>query len=81
MTNVTIAIGCLTAMALAATSPNAAAQDYPGQLPDVSKALLVAITGYGREEDQKAAREAGFDLHLTKPVDPVRLERLIATLS
>jgi two-component system, chemotaxis family, CheB/CheR fusion protein len=51
------------------------------QLPDVSKALLVAITGYGREEDLKAAREAGFDLHLTKPVDPIRLEKLIATLS
>ena len=51
------------------------------QLPDVSGALLVAITGYGREEDQKAAREAGFDLHLTKPVDPVRLEKLLATLS
>ena len=51
------------------------------QLPDVSKALLVAITGYGREEDQKAARDAGFDLHLTKPVDPVRLKKLLATLS
>ena len=51
------------------------------QLPDVSRALLVAITGYGREEDQKAARDAGFDLHLTKPVDPVRLEKLLATLS
>jgi CheY-like chemotaxis protein len=51
------------------------------QLPDVSKTLLVAITGYGREEDQKAARDAGFDLHLTKPVDLVRLEKLIATLS
>jgi two-component system CheB/CheR fusion protein len=50
------------------------------QLPHVSRALLVAITGYGREEDQKAAREAGFDLHLTKPVDPVRLEKLLATL-
>ena len=51
------------------------------QLPDVSKTLLVAITGYGREEDQNAALQAGFDLHLTKPVDPVRLEKLIATLS
>ncbi|MGC2305203.1 chemotaxis protein CheB [Candidatus Binatus sp.] len=51
------------------------------QMPDVSKTLLVAITGYGREEDQKAAREAGFDLHLTKPVDPLRLEKLLATLS
>jgi two-component system CheB/CheR fusion protein len=50
-------------------------------LPGLETALLVAITGYGREEDQNAAREAGFDLHLTKPVDPVRLKRLLDTLS
>jgi CheY-like chemotaxis protein len=32
--------------------------------------LLVALTGYGTEEDQRRTREAGFDLHLVKPVDP-----------
>ena len=31
--------------------------------------LVVAVTGYGREEDRRKAREAGFDLHLTKPVN------------
>ena len=33
-------------------------------------AVLVAVTGYGTEEDRRLAREAGFDHHLTKPVDP-----------
>ena len=50
------------------------------QLPDLKTPLLVAITGYRSEEDRRAAQKAGFDLHLTKPVDPVRLERLLATL-
>jgi two-component system, sensor histidine kinase len=40
---------------------------------------LVALTGYGLPEDQQRAREAGFDAHVTKPVDPkVLLERLAA---
>ena len=51
------------------------------QLPDWEAVRLVAITGYGREADSRAAHEAGFDLHLVKPVDAVRLQRLLATLS
>jgi PAS domain S-box-containing protein len=39
--------------------------------------LLVAITGYGRPEDSARAREAGFDAHLVKPVQPETLARLI----
>jgi CheY-like chemotaxis protein len=39
---------------------------------------VVAITGYGRDEDRQKSREAGFDLHLTKPVDPEELQRLLA---
>lgn len=31
--------------------------------------LIVAITGWGQEEDRQRAREAGFDHHFTKPVD------------
>jgi CheY-like chemotaxis protein len=38
--------------------------------PGKGKAYLVAVTGYGQEEDQRQAFEAGFDRHLTKPVDP-----------
>jgi len=40
-------------------------------------ALLVAVTGWGQDEDRRRAREAGFDHHLTKPVDPVAISRLI----
>jgi PAS domain S-box-containing protein len=41
------------------------------------KALLVALTGYGQEEDRRRSREAGFDLHLVKPVDPQELEEIL----
>jgi DNA-binding response OmpR family regulator len=39
---------------------------------------LVALTGWGQESDRKRALEAGFDYHLTKPVDPEALNRLLA---
>lgn len=39
---------------------------------------LVALTGYGREEDRRRALDAGFNLHLTKPVDMSTLERVVA---
>jgi PAS domain S-box-containing protein len=41
---------------------------------------LVAVTGFGQEGDRRAAREAGFEQHLTKPFDVAALERLIAGL-
>jgi CheY-like chemotaxis protein len=40
--------------------------------------LLVAITGYGREEDRQRSREAGIDLHLVKPVDSELLAKILA---
>ena len=40
---------------------------------------LIAITGYGQPEDRRRAREAGFDTHLVKPIDPIRLAEVIAT--
>ena len=40
--------------------------------------VLVALTGWGQDEDKRRSREAGFDHHLTKPPDPEVLERLIA---
>jgi CheY-like chemotaxis protein len=40
--------------------------------------LLVSVTGYGQEEDRRRAQEAGFDHHLTKPVDPDTLLRLMS---
>jgi CheY-like chemotaxis protein len=40
---------------------------------------LIALTGYGSEEDRRRAFAAGFDFHLTKPADPEELLRLVAT--
>jgi PAS domain S-box-containing protein len=40
--------------------------------------LVVAVTGWGQSHDKRRAREAGFDAHLTKPVDPAALEQLLA---
>jgi PAS domain S-box-containing protein len=48
------------------------------QLPELRGALVVALTGYGQEEDRRRAFEAGFDHHLTKPVDPELLGELLA---
>ncbi|RYZ63697.1 MAG: hybrid sensor histidine kinase/response regulator, partial [Proteobacteria bacterium] len=46
--------------------------------PFRSGLLLVALTGYGSPEQRNRALEAGFDLHLVKPVDPQELSGLIA---
>ncbi len=40
--------------------------------------MLVALTGWGSEDDRTRAREAGFDRHLTKPVDPAAVRRILA---
>jgi CheY-like chemotaxis protein len=42
---------------------------------------LIAVTGYGQEEDRRLARAARLDDHLIKPVDPEALQRLIAEAS
>jgi two-component system, sensor histidine kinase len=39
--------------------------------------LLIAVTGWGQEEDKERSRRAGFDCHLTKPVDPDELAELL----
>jgi PAS domain S-box-containing protein len=40
--------------------------------------VLVAITGWGQEQDKRLALDAGFDHHLTKPIDPDRIEALLS---
>jgi signal transduction histidine kinase len=40
---------------------------------------LIAVTGWGQDGDKRRAAAAGFDHHLTKPVDPLHLEHLVAT--
>ena len=46
--------------------------------PALAGALLIAVTGHGREQDRQASAEAGFDRHLVKPVDPKLLRALLA---
>ena len=43
--------------------------------------VLVALTGYGQEDDLRAALDAGFDAHLTKPADIRELTRLISRVA
>jgi len=40
--------------------------------------IIIAVSGYGQEEDRKRSREAGMDHHLTKPVDVKTISALIA---
>jgi CheY-like chemotaxis protein len=49
--------------------------------PKTASARLIAVTGYGQEEDRRRTREAGFDVHLVKPVDPVKLLDELAVAS
>lgn len=45
---------------------------------DLDHVTLIAVTGWGQEEDQRRSREAGFDHHLVKPVDLEALRALLA---
>jgi PAS domain S-box-containing protein len=44
------------------------------------EAVLIAVTGWGQEEDQRRSHEAGFDYHMVKPVDPEALMKLLGEL-
>ena len=44
------------------------------------RTLLVALTGYGQDEDQQRTRQAGFDVHLVKPVKLDQLKRRLLIL-
>jgi CheY-like chemotaxis protein len=51
------------------------------ELPESGRTtVLVAITGYGQEEDRRRSREAGIDHHLVKPVAPETLQQLLESL-
>ena len=43
------------------------------------RVMIVAMTGWGQEEDRRKSKEAGFNQHLVKPVDPGLLEELLAS--
>ena len=49
--------------------------------PESADAVLIAVTGYGQEQDRRAALSAGFDHHLVKPVDSAQLRALLADIS
>ena len=42
--------------------------------------VLVAVTGWGQEEDRRRSQEAGFNAHMVKPLDPAALHQLLAAL-
>jgi CheY-like chemotaxis protein len=42
--------------------------------------VLVAVTGWGQEEDRRRSQEAGFNAHMVKPVDPAALQQILAAL-
>jgi signal transduction histidine kinase/CheY-like chemotaxis protein len=45
--------------------------------PDTAECVLVAVTGWGQEDDRQRAREAGFDRHLVKPIDASDIEAIL----
>jgi PAS domain S-box-containing protein len=49
-------------------------------LPQMAGAMLIAVTGYGRENDRKQTLAAGFDHHLVKPVDTEKLTAILADI-
>jgi CheY-like chemotaxis protein len=48
------------------------------RMPEGERALLIAVTGFGAEDDRRRSQEAGFDHHVTKPLDPRRLPGLLS---
>ena len=48
------------------------------RVPALKQARLIALTGFGGDQDRRRADQAGFDRHVTKPVDPAILRTVIA---
>jgi CheY-like chemotaxis protein len=46
--------------------------------PETKGMILIAMTGWGQPEDRQKSKEAGFEKHLVKPVDPSALEAALA---
>jgi CheY-like chemotaxis protein len=49
--------------------------------PELRDVALIALTGFGRDQDRHLALAAGFDHHLTKPVDPEALRKVLARVA
>ncbi len=50
-------------------------------VPGLAGVKLVAVTGYGQEEDRRRSEAAGFAGHLVKPVEPAALEAVVTRLA
>jgi CheY-like chemotaxis protein len=48
--------------------------------PALANVTLIALTGWGQEDDRRRSREAGFDYHLIKPADIAALQSLLTSL-
>ena len=51
------------------------------EMPETRGARLIAVSGYGQRKDIERSVAAGFDVHLVKPVDPVQLRKVVATVA
>ncbi len=49
--------------------------------PSLGGAVLVALTGWGSDDDKRQSKEAGFDFHLTKPVELSAIESILAKVA
>ena len=47
------------------------------QLPEGKDVTLIALTGWGQQEDRRRAERAGFDHHVTKPIDLDALPEIV----
>jgi CheY-like chemotaxis protein len=45
--------------------------------PKLERVFLIALTGWGQPDDRQRTREAGFDVHVVKPVDAEALRKLM----
>jgi PAS domain S-box-containing protein len=50
-------------------------------LPCPREPVVVAVTGWGQDDDRRKAKEAGFDFHMVKPVEPAAIEKLLQSLA
>ena len=48
------------------------------KIPQLQRARMIALSGYGSTSDKERALEAGFDCHATKPTDVARIHRLLS---
>ena len=43
------------------------------------RVVLVALTGWWQDDDRRKSQDAGFDVHMVKPIEPAALERLVTS--